>query len=168
MELSERQEKVLNGILLGRAQIIDSDGRPHYFLRETSDKREYLRWLVEELDDLNPSVYDESLQTQSHEGLTKWRRRWYDGSNRKIPESLEITPEAASLWFARRGEWDETYSRVLIDMEGMRDSIDVATELLVDQGFHAEGARDKILVTDADFLDWLKIEVKGYEKKFER
>ncbi len=175
MDLSVRQTYILNGILFGKASIIQSKNRPYPFVRERSEKKEYIDWLVEEFDGgIDASRHEPEgkyrFQTTTDEDLESWRQRWYKNKEKTLPSKFTLTPETASLWWARRGTWDVETEFALIDMTSLDRSSKVGAEILEEAGFDARARHDNIELqgqTALDFLEWLNITVPGYEHKFD-
>jgi hypothetical protein len=176
LNLTPRQTRLLNGILLGKAKIINADSRPHPYVRETSEREKYIEWLVDEFESVDARQYrvngKHQFQIPPHEKLELWRKRWYHREKRVIPmpDYFTLTPDMANIWYARRGELHDRYERVELDLSGMSYSMKNGIKLLNNQGFDAlESLNDIVLWDDSarGFLNWIDGAIPGYEEKFD-
>lgn len=158
MNMSFRQTRLLNGLLLGKG-LIDKK-RNELVVRNISE--EYADWLVGELDEVGAikisSGDSYKVVVSGGEWLSGWRDRWYKNNMVCIPERFLLTEDMAGVWYHDKGSVDGA-GRVRFNMNGMRHVVDDAVRLLEDSGFISFSMRGDIYIVADDsteFLSWIK------------
>lgn len=114
-----------------------------------------------------------SWQTVKTEQLSKQRERWYDGSDKRVPKDLELTPSVVRHWIAGDGNANWTNSNFACVRFGRVDERD--DELLVSKfqrlGFesaHRVGNSIRFSVEESRMLlKWSAPAPRGMDYKWE-
>jgi hypothetical protein len=99
--------------------------------------------------------------------------RWYNDTQKRYPESLELTPTIAKYWYAGDGtvNWMREYSaRVVFACQNESDRPDFIRKLFTEAGFEVRQNRHMYYLSVDEskrFLQWMGDPVPGYEYKWE-
>jgi len=124
--------------------------------------------------DLNPENFNAIYGTRTRR-LPYFRkfRRWYDETQKRYPDSLELTPTVAKYWYASDGtvNWMREYSaRVVFTCQNEADRASFIFDLFEDAGFDISQNEHMYYLGVEDsrrFLDWMGDPIPGYEYKWE-
>lgn len=98
---------------------------------------------------------------------------WSDGTQKRYPDTLELTPTVAKYWYAGDGtvNWMRKYSaRIVFACQNEQDRADFIVELFSDSGFEIKQNRHMYYMSVDEskrFLDWMGEPIPGYEYKWE-
>lgn len=118
LTLSSIQREMLWGMLLGDAHLEQQSTKTARLKVEHSvGQRDYVMWKYENWREwvltppqlrtrrnrLGSASTNIWFNTIVHSELVEWRKQFYDGSRKKVPEDLVLTPLALAIWFMDDG-----------------------------------------------------------------
>lgn len=121
LELTPRQQEIVNGLLLGDGTLPRPKKRTHNSLlsvERARKDRQYLVWTGAELQEFcKPiSIRDyhhiqedgtilpsSRFSTRSHPIFTALRKEWYPKGDKVVPKNLVLTPLIVAVWFCDDG-----------------------------------------------------------------
>jgi hypothetical protein len=183
-EMSNYQEDVIIGLLLGDGSITISDGRKPKFSLEVNEK-EFVEWVDKQLgifstgniierkfDGNRNTTY--KINSRRLTQLNKYRD-WYESGQKRFPEYLKLNPLILKLWYCTDGgksvdnRWNKKeYARISSKNEA--DRKEFILSLFDDLPFEANW-NDKFRFTfgrkgSYKFWDYIGKPLPGYEYKW--
>jgi hypothetical protein len=155
-ELSERQEEIITGLVMGDGSVVVANKNPSLHVKMITE--EFLSWVDENLGWLSngytltqtakeaakenresgfsPNAVEENysdkftLRSKCVNHLWDWRD-WYGKNGKKFPKELELTPTILKVWYCCDGSM-ETYNskpHIAISCNNESDNIDYLLRL---------------------------------------
>lgn len=113
-ELTDRQHEVLTGLLLGDANVSESDNRkPHFQIMMKSG--EFVEWISDELgvfatkiSEVEGTGYGEGniyyqMRTRRADVFSQYND-WYGDNGKIFPDDIELTPLILKVWYCCDGD----------------------------------------------------------------
>jgi hypothetical protein len=137
--ISERQKKILNGMLLGDAHLERQSGALSARLKieHSVAQSAYVDWKFEEWRDwvstppkerirrnrLGTTSMNVGFTTLSHVELEGFRSRFYENRRKVVPQDLELSALSMAVWFMDDGSRKSNQCRGLyLNTQGFTDS----------------------------------------------
>ena len=170
--LSDRQKKIVSGLLMSDASIPD-DGEDRLRLEIEMKNKEFLEWLDNELSEFSTGVRESGkyykLSTIRAPCFTELREKWYDNV-KKFPD-VSVTPLLMKMWYVGDGHLTKSDNRpmIAIGCSNEYSRQEMLTSLFKNVGvcpsYYSEAAW---LSTDdtEQFLDYIGAPVAGFEYKW--
>ena len=178
--LTERQEDIIIGMLMGDACVTNDTKHPR--LRTGMVTEDFVDWLHDELSPISLGVKEGlvtdagnqiyQFYTTPHPRLTKFRE-WYGADGKKYPVNLSLNSLRAKIWYACDGSlrWDHQnhspHVRISVANESERE------EFL--QGLFENmnptlscGMLEFSPDDTSRFLSWTEPSVPGFKRKWEK
>jgi hypothetical protein len=117
--LSERQQEVIDGELLGDGHLQRRRAENAARLRWSFKSRQHIDLLCDEFAEFDPTVRRRrdrdgwTMWTQSNQFLTGQHDRWYGTGMKRVPRDLRLTPLAAFHWYIGDGSIDKNQYAVI-------------------------------------------------------
>ncbi len=192
-DISDRQEEVCIGMLMGDAYINEHSDSGNSMLRTKMINKEFLDWLSDELleissnlelvmtasesfDDASSRFENSVTCSDNYSDIYEYRtirhpyfnelREWYSCGKKRFPDNLELTPLIAKLWYVCDGSWDNRVS-IYSDNESSRP--EYLKSLFKNWDVKWQDSSNAIRFTRSDsddFLSWIGEPVPGFEYKW--
>lgn len=187
------------GLLLGDGSIPTQPDGTNGVFHVSMVNRQFLEWYdhrmgvfttgvslkktAEELAENNrKSGFSPNARAENyHDMYTVWSRghpyfthlrKWYESGTKRIPDSLELTPEIAKFWYISDGCLDvnrDRTPRATIRVRTEADRSEFLLDLFRSHGFDPRFQRGEIRFSCAEspaFLDWMGNPPPGFEYKW--
>jgi len=118
-KLTNIQEQILNGHLLGDGGITKGNKNSSFGITRKDTDKNYILWTVKNFENFIYSTgvnYNQTLdkrsnkiyssvyfQTKVHPIFTEYRKKWYPEDKKIVPKDLILTPLTIAVWFADDG-----------------------------------------------------------------
>lgn len=177
-DITDRQEEVLVGALLGDATLIRNGKNCAVRLHNTNV--EFLEWFSSELEGIvyDVKMVDESgdteilgvkcsqkdqyiIQTCTHPHFNKFRS-WYESGQKRFPDG-EISPLATKVWYCCDGSNHASSNNVRISVYDQLDQSDKLNSLTPIDTYVNSGM---LYLDKSQFLRWVGDPIKGMEYKW--
>ena len=117
--LSQRQEEIVIGSLLGDGHLAKTTRGYAFRVNHSITQKEYVDWKYQELSQFvnsMPDIYEKNyyFRTISHPFFTSMRNEFYRGQEKIIPANLTrwLTPLALSIWIMDDGSREGNQLRI--------------------------------------------------------
>jgi ribosomal protein S27AE len=180
-QISVRQRAVLDGLVLGGANV-DGQGSNRHLLASTTSES-LAEWTADQLDWLHHGTrtdHDDAadhqdvcrVRTPAHPAINRYER-WGDGETRAPPDDYELTPLAGRVWWAYAGglQWQGDYdSQRTATISALDDDRGAWVQrVLATAGIDATRTGKRVQWHGQqlrDWLDWIGDPVPGAEHKW--
>src|SRR3989344_3660518 len=122
LELSQRQQEILIGCILGYAYISPL-GKIR--IEQSVKHKEYIEWKYKELSSISYAAQPREIIHVLHgdkeyhsiffllrQYFRVWRAIFYDGKTKTFPQGLRLTPLTLAVWYMDDGCWTGTKSLI--------------------------------------------------------
>jgi len=179
-EISAEQRAVLDGLMLGGANV-DGQGSNRHLLASTTSPL-LAEWTAEQLDWLHHGTRTDHgagdhqdvyrVRTPAHPAINRYER-WGDGETRAPPDNYDLTPLAGRVWWAYAGglQWQGEYnSQRTATISALNDDRGAWVQhILSTAGIDATRVGKRVQWHGQqlrDWLDWIGDPVPGAEHKW--
>lgn len=196
-QLDERQYQILTGSLMGDGSIMNHTGNPR--IKVKSITKDFLQWIDDELGILSTGVQfdcsaEDSARTARSNGLDLNAEaedysdvyrlitralpclqefvEWYDSGNKLFPETLEITPLIAKVWYCCDGSLRKVSGQrpqaYLVASNEMHRP-EYIEGLFEDAGFNPNMTNKNLIFNSDDterLMSWMGDPIPGFEYKW--
>jgi len=188
--------EAFNGVLISDATISNYKDQTYHRLSMSSSQREFIEYSRSFFTKLSPSEisskkcvredgsrgYEKEMfgfATATHPDITKQRIKWYDGSSKKIPRDIKITPLMLKLWYygdgsivTKREKFNTCILRLSTDGFSDDDIDFLVEQLRVQVGLSSQKAEKRIRIKSASvpsFFRYIgrKSDLTCYSYKFD-
>jgi len=134
-KLSEEQEKIVTGVLMGDGNIHIKEGR-NPSLRINITRREYVEYLSNKFDIMSCNITTTDTDNKNHSRIYSWRTRntpqlskfadWYNSGEKVFPSDIDLTPTVLKHWYVCDGNYNNSNQqrRIRISMLNEKDEKD--------------------------------------------
>lgn len=159
MNMSFKQFRILNGLLLGKGQVNGARN----VIRSRAIEKQYASWLANVFSSIGGRCIQDgndmwAFETGRMDWVSNWRKRWYYKNKKVIPAKLSLSPEMAGVWYHDKGS-QESHSRIKFNFQSMYDSLHNGKELLERAEFSPYESQGSLWLSEwesDEFLDWIQ------------
>jgi len=174
-ELTDTQEQILNGHLLGDGNLskVKNKGNSTFTVVRCAEDIEYLEWTAKHFnifssDNMmydrsyfdtrtNKIYYTYSFHTRQLPVFTKYYHKWYPEGKKIVPSNLILTPLTIAVWFADDGNIRNDSSGAITIKFSTQGFIRTDVEFLHSQLVNLYG--EKVRIQKADKENQLTIQI---------
>lgn len=191
--LTKRQENMLEGLLLGDADIFNRKHNPQIRLRMTNKK--FMKWISSEFGALSTNVRLESTSKQISNRsngavgsidsenckdifavtfrtteVADKLSDWYSDGTKRIPLDYEIDKNSLKMWYVCDGYYDNNSDRVAIVSVNESDNLEELSRIVSVNGFSFTPERNSIRIHSNDgverFFNFIGEAPPGFDYKW--